>query len=61
MTEKIYYIENSLELATALLNIEILIPCFIERNFIEMDYSKVVIIARNEDIATVEHFLAPLV
>lgn len=61
MTEKIYYIENSLELATALLNIEILIPCFIERNFIEMDYSKVVIIARNEDIATVERFLAPLV
>lgn len=61
MTEKIYYIENSLELATALLSIEILIPCFIERNFIEMDYSKVVIIARNEDIATVERFLAPLV
>lgn len=61
MTEKIYYIENSLELATALLNIEILIPCFIERNFIEIDYSKVVIIARNEDIATVERFLAPLV
>ena len=61
MTEKIYYIENSLELATALLSIENLIPCFIERNFIEMDYSKVVIIARNEDIATVERFLAPLV
>lgn len=61
MTEKIYYIENSLELATTLLKIEILIPCFIERNFIEMDYSKVVIIARNEDIATVERFLAPLV
>lgn len=61
MTEKIYYIENSLELATALLSIEILIPCFIERNFIEMDYSKVVIIARNEDIATVEKYLAPLV
>lgn len=61
MTEKIYYIENSLELATALMKIEILIPCFIERNFIEMDYSKVVIIARNEDIATVERFLAPLV
>ena len=61
MTEKIYYIENSLELATALLKIEILIHCFIERNFIEMDYSKVVIIARNEDIATVERFLAPLV
>lgn len=61
MTEKIYYIENSLELATALLSIEILIPCFIERNFIEMDYSKVVIIAKNEDIATVEKYLAPLV
>lgn len=61
MTEKIYYIENSLELATAIITIETVIPCFIERNFIEMDYSKVRIYARNEDITTVEKYLAPLV
>lgn len=60
MITKEYYIENSAELTEALEEIEEFIPCWVEREFIEMDYSKVIIKAREEDLASVERMLAPL-
>ena len=50
MEEKIYYIENTDELNDAMERIENDFPCFTEREFIEMDYSKITIKARTEDI-----------
>ncbi len=61
MTEKTYYIENSIELEEALEQIEQNFPCFVDRELIEMNYSRVTINAREEDIASIERILAPLV
>lgn len=61
MTKKVYYIENTAKLDIALVVIADLIPCFIDREYIEMNYSAVSIICRAEDLVTVETFLAPLV
>jgi len=61
MTEKTYYIENCTELEEALEQIEQNFPCFVDRELIEMNYSKVAINAREEDIASIEKILAPLV
>jgi hypothetical protein len=58
MTKKVYYIQNSVELDVSLELIKMSIPCFITREYIEMDYSEVEIIARNEDLACVERNLA---
>ena len=59
MVEKIYYIENSFEMSMALGEIEETFPCFVDREYIEMNYSKVTIKARQEDIASIEDILAP--
>lgn len=62
MEEKIYYFDNNTEgLGTRLQVLAMLIPCFIKREYIEMNWSKVTILARIQDIATVEKFLADLV
>jgi hypothetical protein len=61
MTEKTYYIENCTELEEALEQIEQNFPCFVDRELIEMNYSRVTINAREEDIASIERMLAPLV
>jgi hypothetical protein len=61
MTEKTYYIENCTELEEALEQIEQNFPCFVDRELIEMNYSRVTINAREEDIASIERILAPLV
>lgn len=61
MVEKIYYIENTNELNDAMDAIEQGFPCFTERELIEMDYSKITIKAREEDIKHIEEILAPLV
>lgn len=58
MTKKVYFIENSVELDVSLELIKMDIPCFITREYVEMNYSEVEIIARNEDIACVERNLA---
>lgn len=60
MTKKTYYIENSIELEAAIDKIRDTFMCFITREFIEMNYSEVEINARNEDIASIERILAPL-
>lgn len=61
MVEKIYYIENTNALEVALEKLSEKIPCFINREYIEMNYSKITIHARVEDLATVETILALLV
>ena len=60
MTEKTYYIQNSLALNTAIKNIKKTIVCYLNREFIEMDYSKITITTRTCNIAYVETVLAPL-
>lgn len=61
MTKKVYYIENTNTLDMALSILTYDIPCFINREFIEMNYSVVTIICRTEDLLAVERVLAPLV
>ena len=60
MTKATYYIENTNELEMVLEVLKEIIPCFIEREYIEMNYSEVTITARIEDFPTVENYLAPL-
>ena len=61
MVTKIYWIENTDTLNKALETLENIIPCFIKREFVEMNYSRVEIQARYEDLKTVERELAPAV
>lgn len=61
MTKKVYYIENANCLEDALEFLINSIPCFVERRFIEMDYSVVTVLCRVEDLINVERILAPLV
>lgn len=61
MTTKIYYIENTIELDKVLNEIIDTYPCFVDRTPIEMNYSEIAINAREEDIASIERLLAPLV
>lgn len=61
MGKKTFYIANSEQLDEILLTLKDRIPCFITREYIEMDFSQVEIVARIEDWATVENYLAPIV
>lgn len=60
MATKTYYIENSERLNEVLELLKMAIPCIIEREYIEMNFSQIEIIARAEDLRTVEKYLAPL-
>lgn len=61
MITKTYYIENTNALEDALENITNNFPCFVNREFIEMNYSEIEIKARKEDVVSIERILAPLV
>ena len=61
MRKGTFYIQNTITLDMILESLKEIIPCFINREYIEMDYSEVEIIARIEDWAFVENMLAPLV
>ena len=61
MVEKIYYIENSFALILAIEEITLAIPCWVDVENVEMDYSKVTFKVRVEDSAFIENKLAPLV
>jgi len=61
MREKSWYIKNTPELNDYLEEIKMNVPCFITREYVEMDYSKVSILAREEDMPHIEDTLAPLV
>jgi len=60
MTTKTYYIQNSNKLDEALKTIEQRVPCFVNRDTIEMNYSEISISARTQDLAFIERTLAPL-
>ena len=60
ITTKTYYIENSEDLDVALELMKGIIPCFIDREYIEMNYSEVEIIAKAEHREIIENILAPL-
>ena len=60
MIEKIYWIENTNELETALDKLDC-IPCFVDREFVEMNYSEITIKARQEDLKTIEKIFAEIV
>ena len=61
MRKGTFYIQNTVTLDMILESLKETIPCFINREYIEMDYSEVEIIARIEDWTFVENMLAPLV
>jgi hypothetical protein len=57
MEKRVYYKPNSADLDVIIEHIKKVIPCFITREYIEMDCSKVEIIARVEDIPTVQRLM----
>lgn len=59
MTKYVVYAENVEALDAALEKIEMTFPCWVRREFIEMNYSKIEIKAREEDMASIERILAP--
>lgn len=61
MKTKTLYAENTNALDEALENITNDFPCFVNRELIEMNYSEIEITAREEDVASIERILAPLV
>lgn len=61
MRTKTLYAENTNVLEEALKNITNKFPCFVNRELIEMNYSEIEITAREEDVASIERILAPLV
>lgn len=54
MTNKTYYIENTTEPDNVLELIKDAFPCFIKREYIEMNYSQIDINAKEEDITSIE-------
>lgn len=60
MIEKIYWIENTNELDIALNKLNC-VPCFVDREFVEMNYSKITINARQEDLKTIEKIFSEIV
>lgn len=64
MTEKIYYVDRNniqVNLEKQLLALFMTIPCFVNIETIEMNWAKVTINARNEDLFTVEQYMAMMV
>lgn len=64
MIEKIYYLDwnnKKEDIQNVLLSLFVTIPCFIGVEYIEMNYVKVSIKCREEDVRTVELFIADLV
>ena len=60
MVELTYYIENTLALELALENISDKIACFVTREYIEMNYSKITIQARIEDFNSIDEVFSLL-
>lgn len=61
MRRKVYFIKYNPRLEKVLDYIIINFSCLIQQELIEMDYLQVQILARQEDIASIEKLLAPLV
>ena len=64
MTEKIYWVDRNditNDLEETLMALYMRIPCFVEIENVEMNWAKVTIQAREEDLETVEQYMAGLV
>lgn len=64
MTEKIYWVDRNditNDLEETLMALYMRIPCFVEIENVEMNWAKVTIQAREEDLETVERYMAGLV
>lgn len=61
MTTKTYYFENNNRLEKTIKRIQKYFPCTIVREYIEMNYSKLVIATHENNFADIEKILAPLV
>lgn len=64
MTEKIYWVDRNditNDLDETLMALYMRIPCFVEIENVEMNWAKVTIQAREEDLFTVEQYMAGLV
>lgn len=57
MEKRVYYKPNGVDLDVIVEHIKSVIPCFITREYIEMNYSKIEIIARVEDAPTVQRLM----
>lgn len=55
------FVENGSGLDKVLDRIIEIFACFVEREYVEMDYSEVTITARIEDMPYIEDMLSPLV
>ena len=56
-----YYIQNCSELEEVIGIIRDKFISFVDRDYVEMDYSEVRITARYEDLSSIEALIAPLV
>ena len=64
MTEKIYWVDRNditNDLEETLMALYMRIPCLVEIENVEMNWAKVIIQAREEDLETVERYMAGLV
>lgn len=64
MTEKIYWVDRNditNNLDETLMALYMRIPCFVKIENIEMNWAKVIILARDEDLFIVEQYIAGLV
>ena len=64
MTEKIYWIdlnEITNDLEETLWALYMRIPCFVRNETVEMNWAKVTILAREQDLFFVEQYMAGLV
>lgn len=64
MVEKIYWVDRNdinVDLEEQLYALYMRIPCFVEIEDVEMNWAKVIIQAREEDLFTVEQYMAALV
>ena len=64
MTEKIYWVDRNditNDLEETLMALYMRIPCFVEIENVEMNWAKVTIQAREEDLFIVEQYMAGLV
>lgn len=64
MTEKIYWVDRNditNDLEETLMALYMRIPCFVEIENVEMNWAKVTIQVREEDLETVERYMAGLV
>lgn len=57
MKKRVYYKPNSVDLDIVIEHIKKVFPCFITREYLEMNCSKVEIIARVEDISSIQRFM----